>query len=219
MLREFLHEAEELSAELGGEELLEKATSTVAVVLLRLFQEAMVAEAGPEQRQAVLQIARELSRMRRVSHERQRVQLLVEKAHAPSDQPPEPGGISWKEINQRIEKDDEEVKRDDAWIKEEAEALRAEYVAGMAQRALSPERRRYIEEFHAYYHWRVAELGLETLPAWREPKARGVKAPADGKKARVSPGASAKTPPAETTIPEACGEPSPGAGPAAAGPE
>lgn len=49
-------------------------------MLVRLYKEALVAEPGPEHRRAVLQIARELNRMRRVSHERQRVQLLVERA-------------------------------------------------------------------------------------------------------------------------------------------
>ncbi|HSH95604.1 MAG TPA: hypothetical protein VK968_15780 [Roseimicrobium sp.] len=171
MLREFLHEAEELNAELGEEELLEKTANSVTWMLVRLYQEALAAKPGPEQRKAVLQIARELNRMRRVSLEQQRVQLLAEKAHAPSNQP-RLYREDWQEINRELEAAKKELAKDNAWLRVEAEALRAEYVAGMENRALSPERRKFIEEFYGCYESSVEALGLELLPVWREPKAR-----------------------------------------------
>ena len=79
LLREFLCEAEELGEEAGEEMLLDRVVNMVAVVLLRLFRDAATAETGPEQRQAVLEIARELSRLRRGDHQRQRVKLLAER--------------------------------------------------------------------------------------------------------------------------------------------
>ncbi|HSI14450.1 MAG TPA: hypothetical protein VK961_20535 [Chthoniobacter sp.] len=186
MLREFLSEVEELSAELGEEELLERATTSVAFVLTRLFQEALVTEPGPEQRQAVLQIARELDRMRRVSHEGQRVQLLVEKAHEPSDEPRK-DRVDWKELNREVAEDVKEQKQEDDWLRVEAETLRAEYVTGMEPRTLTPERREYIEGFFDYYRSSVEALHLEPLPRWQEPNARAVKRKAAGKKKPAAP--------------------------------
>jgi len=176
ILRGFLSEAEQLSEELGEEELLECATNSVALALLRLFQEALLAEPGPEQRQAVLQLSRELNRMRRVEHERQRVLLLVEKAHKPSDKPPEypmPCDIpmSWEQINQRLEEGRKEAKKENAWLRAESEALRAEYVIGMESRALSPERRKYIEAFYEEHALDMQGLYIRELPRWKEPKA------------------------------------------------
>jgi len=195
MLREFLHEAEELNAELGEEELLEKMTTSVAWMLMRLYKEALAAEPGPEQRQAVLQIARELNRMKRVSHERQRVQLLLEKAHAPSNLPPN-SRDDWREANREMEETKKEMAKEDAWLRVEAEALRAEYVAGMENRALSRERRQYIEEFYEYYQQSVEALDLEPLPTWRKPKARAVKKRPHAKR---KSGAAKATSPAKST--------------------
>lgn len=171
MLREFLQEAEEVSAELGDEELLEKATHSVALVLMQLFHAAALAEAGPEQRQAVLQIAREINRMRRVDHERQRLQLLIEEAHKPSGPPLQPGRVNEKQLAREVAEIERAQEKEDAWLEVEAEALRAEYVTGMENRALAPERRSFIEEFFAYYQPSVEALDLEDLPRWHEPKA------------------------------------------------
>ncbi|HSI13911.1 MAG TPA: hypothetical protein VK961_17830 [Chthoniobacter sp.] len=181
MLREFLHETEELSAELAGEELLEKATNSVALALLQLLRDAMAGHPKLEERQAVLQIARELDRMRRVSHEGQRVQLLVEKAHEPSDEPRK-DRVDWKELQREVAEDVKEQKQEDAWLRVEAEMLRAEYVTGMETQTLTPERREYIEGFFDYYQSSVEALHLEPLPRWQEPNAQVVKRKAAGKK-------------------------------------
>jgi hypothetical protein len=223
MLREFLHEAEELNAELGEEELLEKMTTSVAWMLMRLYKEALAAEPGPEQRRAVLQIAREINRMYRVSQERKRVQLLVEKAHAPSNLPPN-SRKDWREINREREEMEKELAEDDAWLRVEAEALRAEYVAGMENRALSAERREYIEEFYEYYQQSVEVLGLELLPMWREPKARVVKkrSHAKGKSGVTKAARPAKSPASggsEETSSASDTEPSPGPAAVGANPE
>jgi hypothetical protein len=218
MLREFLHETEELSAELGGEELLEKATNSVALALVQLMRDAMAGNPRPEERQAVLQIARELDRMRRVSHEGQRVQLLVEKAHEPSDQP-QKDRVDWKELNRDVAEMKKEQKQEDAWLRVEAETLRAEYVTGMETQTLTPERREYIEAFFDYYRSSVEELDLEPLPRWQEPRARVVKRKADVKKKQAPEDKVATTQPAETTALETSGGMPPAAESAATAPE
>jgi hypothetical protein len=79
VLREFLSEAEELGEEAGEELLMDRMVNQVAVVLLRHFREAATAESGPEQQQALIELARELARLRRGDHQRQRVRLLAER--------------------------------------------------------------------------------------------------------------------------------------------
>ena len=194
MLRELLQETEEIGAELGEGDLLEKATNSVALALLRLLKDAMAGDPKPEQRQAVLQIARELDRMRRVSHEGQRVQLLVEKAHEPANHPV--GRHNWKKINGEVAEIEQEQKKEDAWLQVEAEMLRAEYVTGMETQTLTPERREYIEGFFEYHEPSVKELDLEPLPAWRQPKLRAAKKRTQPKRKGGKPNA---TSPAKAT--------------------
>lgn len=221
MLRELLQETEEIGAELGEGDLLEKATNSVALALVQLMRDAMAGNPRPEDRQAVLQIARELDRMRRVSHEGQRVRLLVEKAHEPANHPV--GRHNWKKINGEVAEIEEEQKKQDAWLQVEAEMLRAEYVTGMETQTLTPERRKYIEGFFAYHQPSVKELDLEPLPAWREPKARAVKKRPQPKRqsgaAKASHSSKAKGSDGEKTPHTGGSEPLPGSAPADGSPE
>lgn len=169
MLREFLNEAEELSAELDEGDLLEKATASVALALMQLMRDAMAGNPRPEERQAVLQIARELDRMRRVGHEGQRVRLLVERAQA-EKKPILPGRPEYDD--RVLLKAEREIKEFHTWLRQEAEALRAEYVTGMESRALAPERRQYIEEFFDRHALELADVSVAVLPRWQEPNAR-----------------------------------------------
>jgi len=74
----FLSQAEELGEEVGESTLAERTTEVVALALLQLFESALKAESEPEQRQAVLEMARELARLRRAEHQRQRWEVEEE---------------------------------------------------------------------------------------------------------------------------------------------
>jgi hypothetical protein len=204
MLREFLNEAEELSAELGEWDLLEKAANSVALALLQLMRDAMAGNPRPEERQAVLQIARELDRMRRVSHEGQRVQLLVEKAQA-EKKPILPGRTEYDDrVLLKVER---EIKEFHTWLRQEAEALRAEYVTGMESRALAPERRQYIEEFFDRHALELPDVSVAALPRWQEPKAPVATRKIGMKKKRGSTQKAARsTAPTKTDVTDAGGE-------------
>jgi hypothetical protein len=126
----------------------------VGLVLLRLFREAATAEAGPEQRRAVLEIARELSRLRRGDHQQKRVNLLVER---------------WEEENYEKEKaamaeEDRKLERVKAQVRITAEDQRREYLAGMADQTLSPRRKASLEELFQKYAEGLSEVGAPTLP-------------------------------------------------------
>ena len=81
LMREFLSEAEELEEEIKdegedtGEPLTDRLAGMVALELAVLLREAMKEESAVERRKAVLEIARELGRLRRGDHQRRRVVL------------------------------------------------------------------------------------------------------------------------------------------------
>ena len=140
LVLECLSEVEELGNEVGEEDLLDRVTTMVAVVLLRLFREAATAESGPQQRQAVLELAREMARLRRGDHQRQRLRLLTEqqRRQTPSDR--ELDRLTQIELLRQSEKEEETFSI-------RADALRAEYVVGRKDKTLSPERQAWIEGF------------------------------------------------------------------------
>jgi len=151
--RDFLDRAEELREEVGDSTTLaDQATEVVALALLQLFETALKAESGPEQRKAVLEIARELSRLRRGDHQRQRVQLMEERWDA--------------EIAAATEAWEEEKKKKLRWVQAKlrmsGENLREEYLVGMANRTLSPAKKAGLEklfEEDAAEEARLRELG------------------------------------------------------------
>lgn len=79
LAREFLAEAEELEEEVGDAPLTDRLTETVALTLARLLREVVSdGQKGPEQRAAVIEIAREFSRLRRGDHVMQRLRMEQE---------------------------------------------------------------------------------------------------------------------------------------------
>jgi hypothetical protein len=157
MLREFLNEAEELAAELEDEDgagLTDRVTEMVAMVLVKLFKEVAEAEGGPEKRKAVLEISREISRLRRGDHQRARVRLQVDRERQKMDA---------EEESREAEK---ERKREGrmAMLLAMGSGYRSEYEVGLATRTLKPVRASIIEEFFLRYARELEELGIEPLP-------------------------------------------------------
>ncbi|MEP6670757.1 MAG: hypothetical protein ABJF10_16485 [Chthoniobacter sp.] len=140
LVLECLSEVEELGNEIGEEALLDRVTTMVAVVLLRLFREAATAESGPQQRQAVLELAREMARLRRGDHQRQHLRLLTERERRETPSEYERDRLLQIELQRQSEQEEE------TWSMR-ADALRAEYVVGRKNGALTPERQEWIEGF------------------------------------------------------------------------
>jgi hypothetical protein len=158
MARDFLLQAEELSDEVGESTLAERTTEVVALALLQLFEAALKTESGPQQRQALLEIARELGRLRRGEHQRQRVQLLAERHR--------------REVEAEEESREAEIERKRrahlAVVRAFGSGYRSEYLLGLANRTLKIERATIIEDFFALNADDLEEVGIEPLP--RKPK-------------------------------------------------
>jgi hypothetical protein len=157
LVREFLTEAEEVSDEVGPEALLDRVADMVALILLRLFREAAKTESGPTQRRAVLEIARELARLRRVDLQRQRVNLLIEQQRRDT-----PGGYDIERL-EHLEKL-QEFEQHWEWIRVRAASLRAEYLAARQDGTLTAERRAEIEEYFMHYADEIHLAKACTLP-------------------------------------------------------
>jgi hypothetical protein len=120
--RGMLEEAEELENELEGFKLIDRVNELAAVALLQLLREAQSQEDGPARKAAVLELVRELQRLRRGDHEMRRVQikeerwlaeqqaaLKAEKGEAgrrqlPKGQSPHIGTALWQEYRDGIAK-------------------------------------------------------------------------------------------------------------------
>jgi hypothetical protein len=74
----FVTDAEEVAAESGAISLADRLSATVALTLAQLLRAALDGDA-PDRRQAVLEIARELSRLRRGDHQQARVAFARER--------------------------------------------------------------------------------------------------------------------------------------------
>ncbi|MEP6672246.1 MAG: hypothetical protein ABJF10_23990, partial [Chthoniobacter sp.] len=131
---------EELGNEVGDEALLDRVTNMVAVVLLRLFRAAATAESGPQQRQAVLELAREMARLRRGDHQRQHLRLLTERERRATPSEYELNRLTQIELERQSEQEEETFSL-------RADSLRAEYVVGRKNGMLTPERQAWIEGF------------------------------------------------------------------------
>jgi hypothetical protein len=152
--RDFLSQAEELSDEVGDSTIADRTTEVVALVLLQLFKEASEAESGPEQRKAVLEISREIARLRRGDHQRQRVRLQTERQQREVQEQ--------EEVRQAEEAKKREAKL--AMVRAFGSGYRSEYEIDLANRSLQPSRAAIIEEFFAQYAEELEELGIEPLP-------------------------------------------------------
>ena len=173
MVREFLCEAEEVEDEvhesasterlgeirhedlLGGNALLERMAGMMAVTLLKLYRDAAAMESGPEQRQAVLEVARELHRLRRADYQRQKMRLLMERQPAPPEE----------ELRERRRaREGEDYDRQSVKLRRRAECYRSEYVTGKADGTLDPEREEWIEAFFDEHFQEIRDAGGQDLP-------------------------------------------------------
>lgn len=155
LARDFLAEAEELEEEIGCTPLPDRLTETVALALARLLREAVDGEKGPQQRSAILEIAREIARLRK--GDRQMEQLRWE-----------------QEIREEewAAKDKAELQAMERGIRNEkvstrfyANHLREEYCAGMKAGTLDPERAAELRTHFATHAEWLRECGVKDLPA------------------------------------------------------
>ena len=80
LLRDLLDEAEELEEEVGETPLTDRLTETVALALGQLLRlELKEGEKGPKQRAALLEITRELARLREGDHAMERLRLQTDR--------------------------------------------------------------------------------------------------------------------------------------------
>ncbi|MDR3405992.1 MAG: hypothetical protein P4L99_26135 [Chthoniobacter sp.] len=155
VLRDFLDEAKELDKETDSEELLtDRATKMVTIILLKLFRQAAVAESGSEQRKAVLEIARELARLRRCDHQSMRVQMLKE--------------CRDEEFEDRQEKKDKELDEHLKHVLIMGSLKRTRYISGCIDGSLN-----FLEslEIPHFFHFNAEDLktvGVPPLPTDQE---------------------------------------------------
>ncbi|MDR3403163.1 MAG: hypothetical protein P4L99_11765 [Chthoniobacter sp.] len=154
-LRDFLEEAKELDKEMDSEDVLtERATKMVTVILLKLFRQAAVAESGPEQRKAVLEIARELARLRRGDHQRARVEMLKECRDEEFEDRQE----------QKVKELDEHLKH----VLIMGSLKRARYISGCIDGSLNPVESLEIPHFFHFNAQDLKTVGVPPLPTDRE---------------------------------------------------
>ena len=188
LMREFLSEAEELEEEIKdegedtGEPLTDRLAGMVALELAVLLREAMQEENAVERRKAVLEIARELGRLRRGDHQRRRVVLQEAK---------------WAtECDEKFEAECKEMKREAAFeeikAREFAKVLRQEYVEGKKAGTLTPEREAELREFFGTHREGLRTCGVADLPVDNRPPEQR-RAPA-----RVAGGATGAMAPADS---------------------
>ncbi len=160
--REFVAELEEMEAEVGPASLGDRVSQMVALMMGRLLREAMAGEAS-ERRKAVLEIARELARLRRGDRAQQRANLAQEQHEAAVEE------------TQRCEREYIEAKR--THYRKELRAneavLRAEAERGLADGTLTEERR---EELDRVFNRLDEHFGRpprpKSAPAGSRPKTR-----------------------------------------------
>jgi hypothetical protein len=152
--RILLDEAEELENELDGFRLTDRVNEIAALALLQLLREAQAGEEGPGRRKAVLEIVRELQRLRRADHEMRRMQM--EEEH-------------WLAEQQAALKASIEERREETeWERTKGhiigQRLWQEYRDGLAKGTLTPERAAQIRKiFEEGAHWR-RECSIPDLP-------------------------------------------------------
>ena len=149
----FLAEADELEDEVGDEPLTDRTTEIAAIALLQLLREAQ-AEKGPDRRRAVLEIVRELQRLRRGDHQMRRLEIKEERWEAELDAADE------EELKELREKTESEKLS----IIVTALDWRQEYVHGMAKRTITPERAAWMRAYFEKNAAMLRTLGVPDLP-------------------------------------------------------
>jgi hypothetical protein len=154
LAREFLAEAEELEEEIGETPLTDHLTEIVALTLAQLLREAVNGEKGPAQRMAILEIARELARLRKQDHQMQRLrreQEILEQKEA-------------AERKAEIEAMQEKIR--DAKIETEvwANMLRQKYCEDAKAGTLDPEHTADLRKLFARNAGWLRKCGVKDLP-------------------------------------------------------
>jgi hypothetical protein len=166
LVRDFLAEAEELEEEVGDRPLTDRLTETVALALAGLLRDALHGEEkGPERRAAVLEVARELARLRRGDHEMDRVGIKRERWEREQDAAHE---AEMEKMRKKIEW--EKIK-----MKVAANMNRQEYCEGIAAGTLDPAREASIRKMFAEQADSLRECGVEALPAVSQTKSNQIK--------------------------------------------
>lgn len=160
--REFLDEAGQLEAEVCEEEgerrsLLDRVSDRTALALLQLLREAEDSEPGLVRTRTMLEITRELARLRRVDQVRQRTAVLQERWDAEQE----------AELHQK-EMEYWKTKRHDlAILSMETAMFYREYIEGLALGTISEKRQESIRR-HFAVHARELEKMNWKLPEGEE---------------------------------------------------
>ena len=158
----FLAEAEELEEEIGDSPLTDRATEVAALSLLRLLHDAE-SEEGPNRRAAVIEIIREMQRLRRGDHALARLQIRQARWEAEQ--------VAVEQVEeQKLKAETEEMKNKADWLKFNGSlrgnAMWREYRDGMADGSLKPER---AAELRAYFEKNADWLRQCSVPALPPP--------------------------------------------------
>lgn len=164
--RTFLEEADELVSDLfdpneEGEafgSFLDRLGDRMALSLMQLFREVELRESGPERTRDLLHIARELSRLRRVDHERQRTAIAQKQRY---DE--EVKQIKWEQAGDAVREMIEKQR-----LKSQVTQYRARLLFGLAEETLKPAEEKEIREFFLRNAERIRECGLPGFPEGEE---------------------------------------------------
>jgi len=167
LAREFLEEAEELADEVysakrceqeDGGSILDRVSDRMALALLQLFREAEIEEKGAPRTRTMLEVAREVARLRRGDHHRQHAAIAQQRWEDEQDQ------AEWEEI-EKIEAKTEDLA---AGIKATGLMLREEFIHGLATGELSPWREKKIRDHFAQKVAIYGKIGVPDLPVGEE---------------------------------------------------
>ena len=154
LAREILAEAEELEEEVGEIPLTDRLSEMVALTLARLLREAVNGEKGPAQRMAILEIARELARLRKQDHQMQRLsreQEIWEQKEA-------------AETKAEMEAMEEKIRKAEIGAQIWGNMLRQEYCEGAKAGTLDPERAAELRKLFARNAGWLRKCGIKDLP-------------------------------------------------------
>lgn len=178
--RAFLEEAEEVTEELEGGMMwdgpgcppfLDRVSDRIALGLLELFYEAEASEKGPRRTREMLEIARELARLRRGDHQQRR--LAVQQERWVDEQELAHGELE-SEVDAEIEAMEQkarDVKATERVSLEVYAALfRKNYLEALAAGTMTPEKEKATRTFFTKMGPQLAELGIRGLPEGPELK-------------------------------------------------
>ncbi|MEP6667526.1 MAG: hypothetical protein ABJF10_00150 [Chthoniobacter sp.] len=162
--RDFLVEATDLQEEIAETEdrssLLDRVGDRMALALLQLFREAEDGEKGPSRIRQMLEITRELARLRRGDHQRLRTQIVQERWHEEQERRQEEQEAARTE---RYVAELEHKKRQVVATLPRITAYLGEYLHGLAKGTLTPERAEWIRDYFADNEADFRDLGLDGM--------------------------------------------------------